>query len=91
MTIWTDTISLAAGVPAAPTQRAAHRAPAKTHLAAAVRRAIASLRRWRKRSKAIAELGSLGDHMLRDIGVSRGQIREVVDAQLRLQAGVGTS
>ncbi len=87
MAIWTDTISLAAGAPAATD----HRASAKTHLAAAVRRAIASLRRWRKRRKAIAELSRLDDHMLRDIGVSRGQIREVVDAQLRLQAGAGTS
>ncbi len=91
MTIWTDTIALGAGTPAATDHRRANSAPAKARLGTAVRRAIEGLRHWRRRRRAIAELGTLDDHMLKDIGISRGQIRDVVDTQLRLQAGAGTS
>ena len=52
--------------------------------------AFEGLRRWRRRSKAIAELGALNNHLLRDIGVSRGSIREVVDAMLQAETGVRT-
>ena len=105
MTIWLDVIALAAGVAAPIDHRPARRAPAKARRAGPARRfardlltdiggavplrAIAALRRWRRRRKAIAELAALNDHMLRDIGVSRGAIRELVDAQLRHEAEAG--
>ena len=102
MTIWFDAISLAAGVPAATDHRPAQRAPAKTRRAGPARRfardiltdiggavplrALEGLRHWHRRRKAIAELSALDDRMLKDIGVSRGAIRELVDAQLRFEA-----
>ncbi len=105
MTIWFDAISLAAGLPAVPDHRPAHPAPAKTRRAGPARRfarhlltdiggavplrALEGLRHWHNRRKAIAELGALDDRMLKDIGVSRGSIRELVDAQLRQRAGNG--
>ncbi len=54
-------------------------------------RALEGLRHWHQRRKAIAELGALDDRMLKDIGVSRGTIRELVDAQLRHQAETGAA
>ncbi|HEU0156715.1 MAG TPA: DUF1127 domain-containing protein [Stellaceae bacterium] len=36
-------------------------------------RAIATLRAWRQRSRARAELAALDDRMLRDIGVTRAE------------------
>ena len=105
MTIWFDAISLAAGLPAVPDHRPAQRAPAKTRHAGPARRfardiltdirgavplrALEGLRHWHNRRKAIAELQSLDDRMLKDIGVSRGAIRELVDAQLRQTAATG--
>ena len=99
MTIWFDAIALAAGVPAATDHRPARPASAKTRRAGPARRfaqdiltdiggavplrALDGLRHWHRRRKAIAELGALNDRMLKDIGVSRGSIRELVDAQLR--------
>ena len=38
--------------------------------------------RWQKRRRAVAELSRLSDHMLRDIGIERGEIRDVVDGLL---------
>lgn len=38
--------------------------------------------RWNKRRQAISELSGLSDHLLRDIGVSRGEIPYVVDSML---------
>ncbi len=49
---------------------------------------FAGLRRWQKRRKAMTELGALDNRLLRDLGIRRGQIRDVVTAQL--QAGVRT-
>ncbi len=85
-----------------PAHRSTHRAPAKTRRAGPARRfardiladiggavplrALEGLRRWHKRRKAITELSTLNDRMLKDIGVSRGAIRELVDAQLRVEA-----
>ncbi len=105
MTIWFDAISLAAGVPAATDHRPVHPASAKTRRAGPARRfvhhlltdiggavplrALEGLRRWHQRRKAIAELQTLDDRMLKDIGVSRGAIRELVDAQLRQTAATG--
>ncbi len=39
-----------------------------------------------RRHKSIAEFDALDDRALKDIGVSRGAIRELVDAQLRFEA-----
>jgi uncharacterized protein YjiS (DUF1127 family) len=102
MTIWFDAIALAAGVPAAADHRPAHPAPAKARRAGAMSRltrnilsdirgavplhGFAGLRRWHRRRKAIAELGALDDRMLKDIGIGRGDIRGLVDAQLRHEA-----
>ncbi len=88
-----------------PAQRSTQRAPAKARRAGPARRfvhhlltdiggavplrALEGLRHWHKRRKAIAELGALDDRMLKDIGVSRGAIRELVDAQLRPKAETG--
>ncbi len=88
-----------------PAHRSAHRAPAKTRRAGPARRfareiltdiggtvplrALEGLRHWHKRRKAIAELDALDDRMLMDIGVSRGAIRELVNAQLRHEAETG--
>ncbi len=105
MTIWFDAIALAAGVPVVPDHRPAQRTPVKARRAGPARRfardiltdiggavplrAFDGLRRWHKRRKAIAELGALDDRMLKDIGVSRGAIRELVDAQFRQKAETG--
>lgn len=45
---------------------------------------IALSRRWERR-RAIAELGRLDDRLLADIGISRGQIPQVVDGLSRPQ------
>ena len=47
--------------------------------------------RWNKRRKAISELSGLSDHLLRDIGVSRGEIRHVVDGLLDAPEAVRAS
>lgn len=44
-----------------------------------VRRALGALRLRRRRRVAIADLESLCDHLLDDIGVSRAEIPRVVD------------
>jgi uncharacterized protein YjiS (DUF1127 family) len=46
---------------------------------------------WNKRRKAIAELSGLSDHILRDIGISRGAISAVVDGLLDAPAAVRVS
>lgn len=102
MRIWFDAIALAAGIETAPDHRTpprrraeAHGAPAAPGLARRLRtdiggavplRAFEALRLWHKRRKAIQELAALDDRTLRDIGIARGQIRELVDARLRAQA-----
>lgn len=43
---------------------------------------VREIRRWQRKRAAIRELESLSDHILKDIGVVRGQIRTLVDAQL---------
>ncbi len=107
MTIWFDAIALAAGVAATPDHRPAHPTPAKTrragpagrfvrHVLTDIRGAVplhafAGLRRWHQRRKAITELSTLDDRTLQDIGVSRGAIRELVDAQLRFEAEARTA
>lgn len=36
------------------------------------------LRRWRERRRAFADLMALDDRLLRDIGISRGEIRAAI-------------
>lgn len=45
-------------------------------------RLAGAIARWRKRRRAIAELSQLSDHMLKDIGVTRGEIGNRVDGLL---------
>ncbi len=37
-----------------------------------------TITKWHKRNKAIRELSALSDHLLKDIGISRSEIRGVV-------------
>ena len=85
----------------------AHRAPVKTRRGTRTRRfaralltdiggavplgAFEGLRRWRRRSKAIAEIDALDNRMLKDIGIERNRIRESVDALLQAETGGRTS
>ncbi len=46
---------------------------------------------WNKRRKAIAELSGLSDHILRDIGISRGEIGAAVDGLLDTLSAVRVS
>ena len=41
-----------------------------------------AITKWHKRNKTIRELSKLNDHLLKDIGISRGEIRTFVDAML---------
>ena len=107
MNILFDAIALAGGIDAGPSHRVSHARPRKarrspaapglarrlvTDIGGAVPlRAFQALRHWRRRGKAVGELSALDNHMLKDIGISRGSIRELVDAQLRLDAGGGPS
>ena len=45
----------------------------------AFRQAVAVLREWRRRSRDRAQLASLDDRMLRDIGVSRGDVLQEIN------------
>ncbi len=105
MNIWLDAIARAGGIDTAPNHAVSHARPGKvrrnraepglarrlvTDIGGAVPlRAIQALRHWRRRGKAVGELSALDNHMLKDIGISRGSIRELVDAQL--QAEIDTS
>ena len=53
--------------------------PERAHF---VKRAILALRRRRRRRKAIADLESLTDHLLDDIGLSTNDIPRAVDGLL---------
>lgn len=44
--------------------------------------AYRGLARWQRRRAAIRELSGLSDHILKDIGIGRGDIRPAVDALL---------
>ena len=61
--------------------------PERTHF---VKRALLWLYLRRRRRKAIADLESLSDHLLADIGVSRNEFPRVVDALLSGAAGAAT-
>ncbi len=105
MNIWFDAIARAGGIEAAPNHAISHARPRKPHRSraepglarrlvtdiggAVPLRAFDALRHWRRRGKAYRELNALDNRVLKDIGIDRGSIRELVDAQL--QAEVGTS
>ena len=98
MNIWFDAIARAGGIDAAPNHAISHARPRKsrrsraepglarrlvTDIGGAVPlRAFQALRHWRRRGKAYRELNALDNRVLRDIGIDRGSIRELVDAQL---------
>ncbi|HRW16830.1 GreA/GreB family elongation factor [Amaricoccus sp.] len=50
--------------------------------ATSIRRAIAAALRRYQRGKAIAQFEGMSDHLLADIGISRGDIPQVVDAMI---------
>ncbi len=65
------------------TQPAVHGpAPAVNAVAAWLGDIVSAVRTWRTRRAAIDELSRLNDHLLRDIGIHRGEIRAVVDGIL---------
>jgi uncharacterized protein YjiS (DUF1127 family) len=53
----------------------------------AVRQALDSLKRWRRRNQAIGELRRMARWRLADLGISADQIPAFVDALLARQAG----
>ena len=89
-----------------PAHTLPHPAPARTRRTAAAGRfarrfltdvggavplhAFEGLRRWRRRNRAITELGALNNRLLRDIGIDRNHIRETVDAMLQAERGART-
>jgi uncharacterized protein YjiS (DUF1127 family) len=58
--------------------RLRRRAVRRPLLRKALNRIVATLREWRQRSRERAQLATLDDRMLRDIGVNRGDVwREI--------------
>ncbi len=55
---------------------------AVTAVAESIANAVGAVRAWRARNAAISELSRLNDHLLKDIGIHRGEIRAVVDEML---------
>ncbi len=51
-------------------------------VAESVANAVGAVRAWRTRQRAIGDLSRLNDHLLKDIGIHRGEIRAVVDGVL---------
>ncbi len=47
-----------------------------------VENTVDAVRAWRQRRAAIAELSRLNDHLLKDIGIDRNEIRAVVNGML---------
>ncbi|MFQ5757460.1 MAG: DUF1127 domain-containing protein [Acidiferrobacterales bacterium] len=48
-------------------------------------RLLAGLRRWNRRRATVRALNGLSDWQLKDLGISRGEISEVVEARLRAE------
>jgi len=57
--------------------------PTRSPVRLAMRRALRPVVRVRRRHRAIAELSALSNRQLRDIGIERHRIAQVVDAHLR--------
>ncbi len=55
---------------------------AVTAVAESVANAVGAVRAWRARNAAIGELSRLNDHLLKDIGIHRSEIRAVVNGTL---------
>ncbi len=53
--------------------------------ARSIHRLIAGFRRWNHRRSTIRVLTALSDWQLKDLGISRGEIPEAVEARLRAQ------
>ncbi len=53
----------------------------------ALRSAAASVARWHQRRIAIRQLMALDDHILKDIGIRRGDIHSVADTRLKTSLG----
>ena len=56
---------------------------AVTAVAEWVANTVNAVRAWHTRHAAIGELSRLNDHLLKDIGIDRSEIRTVVDGMLR--------
>ncbi len=55
---------------------------AVTAIAESVTNAVGAVRAWNARNAAVRELSRLDDHMLKDIGIHRGESRAVVNERL---------
>ncbi len=51
-------------------------------VAESVANAVGAVRAWRARNAAIGDLSLLNDHLLKDIGIHRSEIRAVVNGML---------
>ncbi len=51
-------------------------------VAESVANAVGAVRTWNARNAAVRDLSRLNDHLLKDIGIHRGEIRAVVDGML---------
>jgi uncharacterized protein YjiS (DUF1127 family) len=60
---------------------AAPAAPRRAGLRAWLSRRVAGLAAWRRDSQALAELSSMSDHELMDIGLNRGDLPRVFQRQ----------
>ena len=66
---------------------AVHAGQSVSAIGRAIVGAFEGFKRWRTRQASIRELSALNDHMLRDIGIHRSEIRSVVGGLLKGDAG----